>query len=126
MSATNCERYIDFHAITSPAGKGEIGNSCQRVGTYFFIPTLLLRKGFTMTSLASLALLQLSLIGADTTSYTSAYKSAMESGKPLVVLIGADWCPHCARMKQSSIPEVQRQGGFQDAAFAIVDSDRQG
>ena len=61
---------------------------------------------------------------ADT--YAVAYKSTQETGKPLVVLIGADWCPACQTMKRSVMPKLESAGGLKDVAFTIVDTDRQG
>lgn len=73
-------------------------------------------------SIVGVAILQLVLAGGDT-SYAAAYKTSADSGKPLVILIGADWCPHCVEMKRSSIPQALKQASLDDAAFAIVNSD---
>ena len=56
-------------------------------------------------------------------SYADAYRQHKEEGRPLVVLIGADWCPACRTMKGSSIPAALRNGALDGAAFAIVDVD---
>lgn len=77
-----------------------------------------------MTGLALAAMLQLSAVSADA-SYAQAHKAMMETGRPMVILIGADWCPACRTMKQEITPEVARRGGFDDATFAIVDTDAQ-
>lgn len=61
---------------------------------------------------------------ADT--YEAAYKSAQETGKPLVVLIGADWCPACQTMKTSVMPKLETGGKLKDVAFATVNIDHQG
>jgi len=55
-------------------------------------------------------------------SYDAAYRDAVETGRPLVVLIGADFCPACKRMKHTVLPEVRRRGGMNNVAFAHVDS----
>lgn len=39
-------------------------------------------------------------------TYDEAYKSAQVNGKPLVVLVGADWCPGCVIMKDKIMPKV--------------------
>ena len=77
-----------------------------------------------MTGLALAAMLQLSAISADT-SYAAAHRAMVETGKPMVILIGAEWCPACRTMKHEIAPEVARRGGFEGATFAIVDSDEQ-
>ena len=56
-------------------------------------------------------------------SYAQAYRQHREEGRPLVVLIGADWCPACRTMKRSSIPVAVRNGVLEDVAFTIVDVD---
>jgi thioredoxin-like negative regulator of GroEL len=58
-------------------------------------------------------------------SYTTAYRAATEEAKPLVILVGADWCPACRGMKQSVIPQLERSGALAGVAFAIVNTDRQ-
>ena len=58
-------------------------------------------------------------------SYASAFWRILETGKPLVVLVGADWCPACRTMKTAIIPQLRRSGGLDDVLFAIVDTDRE-
>ena len=64
-----------------------------------------------MTGFALAAMLQLSAISADA-SYATAHRAMMETGKPMVLLIGADWCPACRTMKDQIVPDVARHGGF--------------
>lgn len=77
-----------------------------------------------MTNVALGVLLQLSLLGGGENSYADAYKASQESGKPLVVLVGADWCPACQRMKSAVIPQLRKEGGLDQVEFAIVNTDR--
>ncbi len=80
-----------------------------------------------MISLTLSTLVQLSLLatpGAQT--YDQAYKSASETGKPLVVLVGADWCPGCVTMKQSVMPQLAQNGELSKVSFATVNMDEQG
>src|SRR3954454_24308653 len=58
-------------------------------------------------------------------SYAAAYKDAVDNGKSIVVLVGADWCPACQSMKTSVIPQLAAQGGLKDVSFALVNTDRQ-
>ena len=46
-----------------------------------------------------------------------------KEGKPLLVLVGAEWCPGCRTMKNEMIPELQRGGGLKPVVFATVDTD---
>ena len=84
-----------------------------------------------MTTLMMVALLQASAIvtpaGAAVAEadYATAYQRSMASGRPLVVLLGADWCPGCVRMKGRVLPQVAKAGGLDGVEFAYVDTDRQ-
>ncbi|MEX2112383.1 MAG: thioredoxin family protein [Pirellulales bacterium] len=55
--------------------------------------------------------------------YATAYKATQESGRPLVVLVGAEWCPGCRTMKHSVIPQLEKEGGLANVAFAYVNTD---
>jgi thiol-disulfide isomerase/thioredoxin len=57
--------------------------------------------------------------------YKDAYEQAEKTGQPLVVLVGADWCPACQAMKQTVIPQLERQGTLAKVSFAMVNTDRQ-
>lgn len=80
-----------------------------------------------MSGLSIALILQAALLASSNeTSYTQAYQTHQNTGRPLVVLVGADWCPGCREMKQSVIPALKREGGLDDVAFAMVDTDREG
>jgi len=57
--------------------------------------------------------------------YKEAYRASQKSGQPLVVLVGADWCPGCQKMKGRVLPELRKRGMFRRVAFARINSDRQ-
>lgn len=76
-----------------------------------------------MTTLSLSLLLQLSLLATDGQNYADAYHKTEATGKPLVVLVGADWCPACQQMKNSVIPHLRRQGDLNQVAFAYVNTD---
>ena len=57
--------------------------------------------------------------------YTRAYNKSLASGRLLVVLLGARWCPACQEMKDSILPQVTKAGGLNNVEFAYVDFDRQ-
>ncbi|MDZ4821144.1 MAG: thioredoxin family protein [Planctomycetota bacterium] len=79
-----------------------------------------------MSTLA-IALMQISLVAAaPTNSYATAYKATNETGRPLIVLVGADWCPGCRTMKQSVIPQLEKNGKLNQVAFATVNMDQEG
>jgi len=58
-------------------------------------------------------------------TYAEAYKQTAETGKPLLILVGASWCPACQSMKTSIMPTVAAQGGLDNVAFAYVNTDQQ-
>lgn len=70
------------------------------------------------------AFVQVSLLGAGPLTYEQAYKVNEETGKPLVVLIGAEWCPACKVMKNATMPQVAKDGVLSDVAFTVVDADK--
>ena len=59
--------------------------------------------------------------GAQT--YAAAYKQSQDEGQPLLVLVGAEWCPACRQMKQDVMPQAVRQGVLDRVAFAQVNPD---
>ncbi len=78
-----------------------------------------------MTSLAIALLLQITTLSSNELSYADAYRIHKETGRPLVVLVGAEWCPACRSMKQSTIPSLTRSGGLDDVVYVEVNTDRQ-
>ncbi len=62
--------------------------------------------------------------GAEIT-YAEARKACRETGKPMVVLVGADWCPACKVMKDQVVPQIRQQGVLRKVAFALVNFDRE-
>jgi thioredoxin-like negative regulator of GroEL len=59
----------------------------------------------------------------DTEQYDVAYAQAQENGKPLVVLVGAEWCPGCVKMKNQVIPVMKSNGSLEKVQFAQVNTD---
>ncbi len=78
------------------------------------------------SSLASVALLNAMFLGAaPRDAAQEAATPTAQSGRPLVFLFGADWCPACRIMKDRTLPEVERRGGLRGVDFSYVDVDRQ-
>jgi thiol-disulfide isomerase/thioredoxin len=65
-------------------------------------------------------------LSAGSQDYATAFKHTEETGKPLVVLIGADWCPGCRTMKHSTMPQIEKSGSLKKVAFAYVNTDQDG
>jgi thiol-disulfide isomerase/thioredoxin len=70
-------------------------------------------------------LLHAAAVTAGGQDYATAYQETAETGRPLVVLIGAEWCPGCRVMKHSAIPELEKKGGLSNVSFAYVNADHQ-
>jgi thioredoxin-like negative regulator of GroEL len=78
-----------------------------------------------MIHLAANILLSALALSAGASDYATAFKQSEESGRPLVVLVGADWCPGCRQMKYTTIPELEKKGGLRNVSFAVVNTDRE-
>jgi len=78
-----------------------------------------------VTGLTLTAFMHLSLLCTDAESYARAHKEMIETGKPMVVMVGTDWCGPCRKMKQVVLPEVRKRGLLQQVAFALVNADRE-
>ncbi|HUT89527.1 MAG TPA: thioredoxin family protein [Thermoguttaceae bacterium] len=72
-----------------------------------------------------LAMLLASSIAQGAETYAEAYRLASQTGRPMVVLVGAEWCGPCQTMKQNVIPQIRRRGLLGRVAFATVCVDRQ-
>jgi thioredoxin-like negative regulator of GroEL len=68
-------------------------------------------------------LLSAAALAAGSQDYSTAYKQTEQTGQPLVVLLGADWCPGCRTMKYSTLPSLERRGGLNKVNFAYVNTD---
>jgi len=78
-----------------------------------------------MMSLSFAVVLQASVLAAGADSYADAHKLVAETGRPMVILVGAEWCPACKVLENTVIPQVREHGYLQRVAFAIVDYDRE-
>ena len=76
-----------------------------------------------MTGLALGFLMQTALLAAGPQSYDDAYKQAETNGQPILVLVGAEWCPGCRTMKSSVLPKLAQGGKLKKVNFALVDTD---
>lgn len=78
-----------------------------------------------MSTIALTLLVQATVLGAPADDYAGAYERSLATGRPLVVLLGANWCPACLEMKNNILPKVAKDGGLDGVEFAYVDTDRQ-
>jgi thioredoxin-like negative regulator of GroEL len=59
---------------------------------------------------------------ADT--YAEARRQTTETGQPMVVMVGTDWCGPCQTMKRTILPKLRERGLFKRVSFACVNADQ--
>src|SRR4051794_34003424 len=81
------------------------------------------RAGIFMVGMAAAIVVQCALWGANHASYNAALQDAQKQQRPLLVLVGANWCPGCQTMKTRVLPSLARRGALRGVSFATVDTD---
>ena len=76
-----------------------------------------------MTGLALSFVLQAALLANGAQPYNRAFYEAEATGRPLLVLVGADWCPGCRTMKQSVLPQMVQSGRLNQVSLSVVNTD---
>jgi thioredoxin-like negative regulator of GroEL len=76
-----------------------------------------------MVGLTAAVVFQQMILMANPLSYQTALQDAQAQQRPLLVLVGAAWCPGCQTMKQSVLPGLARRGVLKSVSFATVDTD---
>lgn len=62
---------------------------------------------------------------AEAETYAAAQRVAEKTGKPMVIMVGTDWCSPCQTMKKTILPRVREHGLFRRVTFAMVNADRE-
>ena len=55
--------------------------------------------------------------------YNAAYQQSVAQGKPLMVVVGAPWCPACNVLKDSTIKPLAESGELDGVSLAIINRD---
>ena len=55
--------------------------------------------------------------------YTLAYHRSIANQRPLMVVVGAEWCPAFVQLKNSTIRTMQQKGELDHVNVALVDRD---
>ncbi len=76
-----------------------------------------------MVGLTTALALQLAVWGANPVSYNAALQDAQKQQRPLLVLVGATWCPGCQTMKTRVLPSMAKRGALRSVSLALVDTD---
>lgn len=82
-----------------------------------------------MSSLAATLILQAAFLtsasNASALNYRDAYAAAQESNRPLMIVVGAEWCSACVDLKQRTIEDMQRSGKLDGVVLTYVDVDKE-
>lgn len=55
--------------------------------------------------------------------YATAYKESVDKDKPLLVVVGAEWCPACNVLKQTTIKPMAETGELDSVSVVLLDKD---
>lgn len=78
-----------------------------------------------MTSLTLATLLHVSVAAVGGHSYADAHRTTTKTGKPMVIMVSAEWCAACKTMEKNVFPQVQKRGLLKKVSFVIVNVDRE-
>lgn len=76
-----------------------------------------------MTALTANLVFQTLILATGAQPYPEAYRQADETNRPLLVLVGADWCPACRTMKHSTLARMEKVGKLKQVEFTILNAD---
>jgi thioredoxin-like negative regulator of GroEL len=76
-----------------------------------------------MTALTANLVFQTLIMATGAQPYAEAYKTTEETGKPLLVLVGADWCPGCVTMKKSTLARMEKLGKLKQVSYSVINTD---
>ncbi len=57
--------------------------------------------------------------------YASAYKESVAEQKPLMVVVGAPWCPACNVLKETTLREMAKSGELEAVSLAMINRDEE-
>ena len=77
----------------------------------------------SLSGIAMSLVLQAAVLAGGAQPYDVAFQNAQENNRPLLVLVGADWCPGCVTMKRSVMPRLAQSGKLNGVNFAEVNMD---
>lgn len=55
--------------------------------------------------------------------YEAAYRKARDERKPLLILVGADWCPACKTLKTDTMVPMKESGALNEVVYTQLDKD---
>jgi len=63
-------------------------------------------------------------LGLAQEDYEAAVKKAEAENKPIIVVVGADWCQSC-KVEKEFIEQMKKEGDFKEMILVYVDKDRE-
>jgi len=75
-------------------------------------------------NLTALFVIQAAMLSTGQT-YAEAHREMKTTGRPMIVLVSAPWCPACQSMKNTVVPKLRQRGSLDQVAFTVVDVDAQ-
>ncbi len=69
------------------------------------------------------ALLTVAGSSPQTQNYAEAYRKSQVEGKPLMIIVSAQWCPACVTLKDTTIRDLESSGQLSEVNLAVVDRD---
>jgi thioredoxin-like negative regulator of GroEL len=56
-------------------------------------------------------------------NYADAYEQSVRQQKPLMVVVGAPWCPACNVLKETTIRSMAQTGELDSVSLAVINRD---
>lgn len=78
-----------------------------------------------MLTMASLVVSAFLADSSDLRSYAAALAEAQQHQQPLLVLVGAAWCPACRTMELHVLPQLRQRGRLSGVSIAKVDAENE-
>ncbi|MCR9120637.1 MAG: thioredoxin family protein [bacterium] len=79
-----------------------------------------------MTGTIAALLMHTVLLAPGAKPYSEALKDSQDNGKPLLVLVSAEWCPACQVMKNTVLKPLEEEGQLESVEWATVNLDNDG
>ena len=57
--------------------------------------------------------------------YADAYQQSVDQEKPLMVVVGAPWCPACNVLKEQTIKQMAQTGELDAVSLAVINKDEE-
>ena len=57
--------------------------------------------------------------------YADAYQQSVDQEKPLMVVVGAPWCPACNVLKEETIKQMAHTGELDSVSLAVINRDEE-